>query len=274
MSLQKLSITNRYNLKLSALFRKTPSGKFTGPGSSKLGLEGQDMPPLIVVCHGFSGNKESGGTAVAMANELAPLGFDTLLFDFTGCGESEGPWEEITLSRQIEDLGSVVDWVRSRGYRRIILNGRSFGGATVLAYAAVDRQIDAVCTWAAVARPFELFGGFIGKEVKLDGPADEKIKLPAGGGSAYLRRRFFQDLQGYNLPECAARIAPRPLLLFHGTADKVVPISDAHLLFDAAAEPKELAVIEGADHGFSEHREQVWERFFRWLGTLKGCDDE
>lgn len=269
MGWQKLTILNRQGLKLSGLLRTVLSEE----GKSEQLPGGTEAPPLVVVCHGFSGSKESGGAAVAMADELSLLGFNTLLFDFTGSGESEGVWGEITLSRQVEDLGAAVDWARSRGYRRIILNGRSFGGTTVLAYAAADRDICAVCTWAAVARPLELFSAYIGEEINLTGPADGKIKLPGeSDSSVYLRRRFFQDLRRYDLPACAARVAPRSLLLFHGTADQVVPISDVHLLFAAAGEPKELAIIEGADHQFSEHREQIWNHFFRWLGTLSPDD--
>lgn len=219
----------------------------------------------MIICHGFTGSKEGGGGALAMADELAERGFDSLLFDFTGCGESEGLWEEITLSRQVEDLGAVVEWAQKKGYRRIVLNGRSFGGATVLAYAAGDPRIAAVCTWAAVAWPLQLFRGFAVEEFAPGGPAEKEITLDDGSGSLRLRGRFFQDLQRYNLPGCAAGISPRPLLLIHGTADEVVPVADARLLFEAAGEPKQLALIEGADHRFGDHAAGVWKIFFNWL---------
>lgn len=252
---QKKLIRNRCGLNLAALLREADP---VSPGSG---------PPLVIVCHGFTGSKEGGGGALAMGDELARRGFSTLLFDFTGCGESEGRWGGITLSRQVDDLDAVVGWAQNRGYRRIVLNGRSFGGATALAYAAEDSRIDAVCTWAAVARPLQLFSGSVSEEIGLKGPADEGIFLSGSGG---LGRHFFQDLQRYNLPGCAARISPRPLLLIHGTADEVVPLEDARLLYSSAGEPKELSLIEGADHRFSDHAEKVWTVFFRWLGELEG----
>lgn len=253
--LQNVKITNRQGLKLAALLFRT----------QRTPEQGGSMAPLVIVCHGFTGGKEGGGGAVSMAVELAGLGFDTLLFDFTGCGESGGVWEEITLSRQVEDLSAVTGWARSRGYREIILNGRSFGGATVLAYAAADRGIAAVGTWAAVARPLHLFSGFAGKNINPGGPAGEEIILHDGTGSICLQKRFFQDLHYHDLPGCAARIAPRPLLLIHGTADEVVPLADAQLLFRAAGEPKKMVLVEGADHRFTHHRRQVWDIFFNWL---------
>ena len=260
---RRKAIVNRQGLKLAALLRAAQ------PLSPEEQTGGGGRPPLVIVCHGFTGSKEGGGGATAMADALAGRGFATLLFDFTGCGESEGLWEEITLTRQVEDLAAVVRWARSKGYRRITLNGRSFGGATVLAYAAADERIAAVCTWAAVARPLPLFQSFARCGADLEGTAEDRIALLDDSGTVGLPRRFFQDLQRYDLPGCAAQLAPRPLLLIHGTADEVVPVEDGRLLYDRAGEPKELSLIEGADHRFSDHRERVWALFFRWLDALE-----
>lgn len=264
---------NRRNLKLAGLLQTVVT---EGEGLDCLGKPdyrpGRQSaalpPPLVVVCHGFTGSKEGGGGAIAMAEELARRGFATLLFDFTGSGESEGVWEEITLSRQIDDLGAAVDWARAKGYRQILLNGRSFGGTTALAYAASDRHIAAVCTWAAVARPLPFFIGHCREKPCLEGPAATRITLVNDSGSVCLQRRFFQDLKQYRLSECAARIAPRPLLLIHGTADKDVPVTGAQLLFDSAGEPKKLVLVQDGDHRFSKHRLQVWDHFFSWCRHL------
>lgn len=272
MGWRKMKITNRQGLKLAVLVRRAKVAPSSCGDGAQVGLFSsapEPSPPLVIVCHGFTGSKEGGGGAVAMADALAGRGFATLLFDFTGCGESEGLWEEITLSRQVEDLGAIVEWARQRGYRRIILNGRSFGGATALAYAAADRQLDAVCTWAATARPLQFFSGFAGQKINPAGSAGERIALDGGSERIYLQRRFFQDLQSHDLLRCAAGISPHPLLLIHGTADEVVPPADARLLFEAAGEPKELALIKGADHRFSDHRRQIWDLFFRWLSKIQ-----
>ncbi|MBN1917631.1 MAG: alpha/beta hydrolase [Verrucomicrobia bacterium] len=50
-------------------------------------------------------------------------------------------------------------------------------------------------------------------------------------------------------PEPAVRnISPTPLLLIHGTCDRVIPYHHAKCLFREAREPKELWTIEGGDH--------------------------
>ncbi len=45
-----------------------------------------------------------------------------------------------------------------------------------------------------------------------------------------------------------SKLAPRPLLVVHGTDDDVVPVSDARALVDAAGGPVELRILVGAGH--------------------------
>jgi uncharacterized protein len=255
-----LRIKNRQNLYLSALLREVKHDNAAAgyPLSNKT---------LIVVCHGFTGSKEGGGRALAMGNELATLGFSTLLFDFAGCGESDGKWEELTLSGQVDDLSAVVGWCRENGFNRIILMGRSFGGTTALLYAGEDSKIAAVCTWAAVARPALLFRPYL--KNNLNGPGNEVIMIKGSEGEVALKRSFFLDLTRHDLLASTGKIAPRNLLIIHGSADETVPATNAHIIYQAAGNPKELAIIEGADHRFSMHLERVWSVFFSWLQSLK-----
>lgn len=251
---EKFEIINHDGLRLSALLCKAAVHK---------SVSQQQRSPLVVVCHGFTGSKEGGGRALEMGEALAARGFCCLLFDFAGCGESEGRWEEISLSGHVRDLAAVVQWCRESGFNTIILNGRSFGGAAALCYASSDRTVAGVCTWAVPARPVELFSKFAGG--KVQGPAGELVKLAAEEGTLCLRKSFFYDLERHDLRHCAARLAPRPLLVLHGTADEVVLPEEAYLIAAAAAEPKELLMVEGADHRFSAHLEVVWRSFFHWL---------
>ncbi|MDW7739003.1 MAG: alpha/beta hydrolase [Bacillota bacterium] len=247
---QSFRVKNRRDQKLAAMLRKSNT-----PDST-----------LIIVCHGFTGSKEGQGQAVEIGEQLYNRGYSTLLFDFAGSGESEGVNKERTLSNQVEDLEAIVTWAKQEDFNRIILSGRSFGGSTVLSYSALDKDITAVCTWAAVARLERLFLPLIGG--KLEGPADEVIKLESEEGCLELKRRFFLDLRNHDMLKYAAEVAPRSFLLVHGTNDESVPPKDAELIYDAAAEPKKLVWIEGADHRFSGYKEQVWKTFFSWLDNL------
>ena len=254
---------NNNNQLLAALLRSPDSAGFNSERKDK-------KYPLLIVCHGFTGSKEGGGRAIEMGDELARFGVSTLLFDFAGCGESEGSWTDLTLTGQIDDLEAVVSWSRIKGFRSIVLTGRSFGGSTVLGYAARDREIGAFCTWAAVARPDLLFGRFL--PGNFDGPAEEVLAIKGEEGVLKLKRRFFQDLRKHDLLSCASLITPRPLLIIHGTRDESVPFEEALLIYESAGKPKKLALIKKADHRFSNHIDEVWRIFFEWLKT-RCCSD-
>ncbi len=255
-SWQSVMINNKRGYRLSALLRESAPHENSKAASC-------EENSLVIVCHGFTGSKEGGGKAIAMGEELAARGYSTLLFDFAGCGESEGNWHDLTLSGQVEDLSVMVQWGRNKGYDHIILNGRSFGGSTAISYAAEDGSIAGVCTWAAVARLEKLFFRYL--QDRPEGPGDDLVDMTGTEGTLKIKRAFFEDLARHNLLSSAAAISPQRLLIVHGTADESVPAEDARLLFSAANEPKELKLIPGADHRFSEHTIDAWKAFFSWL---------
>jgi putative redox protein len=245
MKWEELAITNREGLKLAGLLY---SASRTGP--------------VVVVCHGFTGSKEGAGRARAMAEELGRLGFATLLFDFAGCGESQGDFANLSLTGHINDLTAVLDWCQAEGFGTMITTGRSFGGTTVICQGARDPRVAGVCTWAASAHLTELFLEFV--DGSLDDPG-ETVLLPGEQGILELKKSFFTDLELYDVPADASRLAPRPLLLIHGDQDAVVSPGEARVLYDAAREPRTLKVIAGGDHQFSGHYLEAWKITFAWL---------
>jgi fermentation-respiration switch protein FrsA (DUF1100 family) len=52
----------------------------------------------------------------------------------------------------------------------------------------------------------------------------------------------------YSAEKYIARLAPIPLLLMHGTSDRVIPYAHSVKLFAKAREPKMLITVEGGAH--------------------------
>ncbi len=78
------------------------------------------------------------------------------------------------------------------------------------------------------------------------------IHLP-GRPIADLTDHLLPYVAGYRFSDVmplrdVAAIAPRPLLIIHGTADTAIPVRHARLVYAAAGEPKELWLAEGAQH--------------------------
>jgi fermentation-respiration switch protein FrsA (DUF1100 family) len=107
---------------------------------------------------------------------------------------------------------------------------------------------------------------------KLKMPSNNKIKgfeqkgfheLSSG---RKLYPNFFVDFNKYNLCR-AVREIRCPLLIIQGDADKLVSLSNAYDFYKNSYEPKQLEIINGADHSFSEprHLEKVIDLTIDWF---------
>jgi putative redox protein len=83
--------------------------------------------------------------------------------------------------------------------------------------------------------------------------ADGRITVSIAGRPFQISRGFFEDLEAHCSPERIAALA-RPLLVVHGTADRVVAIDEGERIFAAARQPRWFAAVPDANHLFThEH---------------------
>ncbi len=66
-------------------------------------------------------------------------------------------------------------------------------------------------------------------------------------------------------PVDVVREVKAPVMVVVGSDDEVTPPEACRALYEAANEPKRWVVIEGADHGFSEHRYPLFDAVLGWL---------
>jgi uncharacterized protein len=64
-----------------------------------------------------------------------------------------------------------------------------------------------------------------------------------------------------------ADLAPRPLLLVHGTADTILPPDSSRALYERAREPKTIKLFEGAGHRLTEVADELFELVQDWILT-------
>ena len=64
------------------------------------------------------------------------------------------------------------------------------------------------------------------------------------------------------------RLAPKALLLLHGTADRTLSDRCSRDLYARAREPKELVLYPADDHGLTRHSRQALEKLLEWSGGL------
>ncbi len=68
--------------------------------------------------------------------------------------------------------------------------------------------------------------------------------------------------------DMVGRLAPKPLLLLHGTADGILADACSRRLHARAGEPKELVLYPGDDHGLTRHAPQALEKLYAWSTGL------
>jgi fermentation-respiration switch protein FrsA (DUF1100 family) len=205
----------------------------------------------IVLVHGIDGTRwDAFHHQDRLAAVLVHAGYDVLTFDLRGCGESGG--ERLGLGwLERQDVEGAVAYVRGRGIPagRIGLWGQSFGGAAMLLAAPDLAEVGAFVSDAAFADARPL----------LDGEIKARTGLPpifTPGLSLFTQVLFGIDLSVIPPELAAPRIAPRPVLFIHGTADRRIPVEHAYRLKAAARGPAdELWLVPGAGHVLSYERE-------------------
>ena len=70
------------------------------------------------------------------------------------------------------------------------------------------------------------------------------------------------------------RLAPKPLLLAHGSADTVLDCAASQDIYDRALEPKRLVLYDGAGHALLQCRDELFELLQAWLPEVVGTAEE
>lgn len=67
-----------------------------------------------------------------------------------------------------------------------------------------------------------------------------------------------------------AEIAPRPLLLVHGLEDQVLEATASEILYERAAEPKEIVRFDGAGHSLFQVKDELFDLLSEWIVRVAG----
>jgi pimeloyl-ACP methyl ester carboxylesterase len=212
-----------------------------------------------VVGHGFTGSSRASDVA-RICRVLAAQGIGVLAIDFRGHGRSGG--RSTVGADEIHDLAAAVTWLRERGYARVATLGWSMGGSIVLRYAGLGGDVDAVVSVSSPGRWFER------------GTRPMRIihwLCETRSGRTVLRvlRRTRMAREGWDpVPEAphevVGRIAPTPLLIVHGDADRYFPIRHAEALVAAAGGSAEFWRELGMGHAESATTPELIGRIDRW----------
>ena len=215
----------------------------------------------VLLCHGFLSNKNST-TNKTLTRALTEQGIATFRFDFFGQGESDGPFENITVTVALGQALAALDLLTARGYKRIGLAGSSFGG--LIAILAASKRSDLACL--GLKCPVADFAEVLRLEFGEVGMAHWKThhEIPdVTGGPKPVRLRYalYENCLDYDGYRAAAAIKT-PTLIVQGEKDELVPLHQSSRLMETLQGKRQLEIIRGADHGFTKGED------FKKMATL------
>jgi alpha/beta superfamily hydrolase len=200
------------------------------PGPERQGFDQPPFRAAVVFAHP---HPEFGGTmhtkvVYRAAKGLARIGCAVLRFNFRGVGRSEGTFDQGEGEKQ--DFTAALDYMSGR-YSRIPLwaGGFSFGSWVALEVGAVDDRVSVL--------------------IGLAPPVATSVS-----GHSYT---FENTL--------ASR---KPKFFVQGESDEVCPIEGMWAFYGKLEEPKELVVIDGADHLFEARAQEVGDALEDLLGDF------
>jgi alpha-beta hydrolase superfamily lysophospholipase len=183
-------------------------------------------PPFVIGSHGLLSDKDSP-KQIALAQRCNQHDMAYFRFDHRGCGESQASFHGVaSLQARCTDLMSAAKILKSRGdlSNQMGLFGSSMGGSVCLAVAR-DLAVHAVVTWAAPIRSTDL--------------VSQQTEATGGSNSPFKKHPF-------DISQSIAGL--QKILIIHGAADEIVPLSHAQEIYERVVDPKKLLVFPKSDH--------------------------
>ncbi len=210
----------------------------------------------LILCHGFTGN--GFGPFSDPLSDILSKKYLVCRFDFRGQGDSGGSFFDSSITRELEDLECIVQYIQQTySPDKIILVGHSFGAAIAVLYAAEHHAIAGVISISGE--------GDLKKDITIEfSPTQhedfektgktEVVNWSKEGKLDTLGRQFLDDMKIYSTLDAIKKLSC-PIIFIHGSDDDVLPFERSEEMFSLAKSPKQLVKIEDADHCFNVYAE-------------------
>lgn len=227
-------------------------------------LQTSKSKSIIILSHALANDKSERGKLDAVANKLNESGFSTLAFDFSGCGESDD--DTLTIKKEVEDLKSAINFIKTKGFENIALFGHSTG-ALVSLYA-YNPEIKTIVLWSPVTNKVKYqWKDKLSKdqleELSEKGYFTRKRKN-AIRETYHIDKQMLIDREIVNQKELLKNILC-PVLIIQGTKDTSIPIEDSENALKLLSKESKLELVENADHDFTEYVNKLVELSNDWF---------
>lgn len=221
--------------------------------------------PVVIYLHGNSSSRLEG---LKSSSELLKKNINLFIFDFSGCGQSEGDYISLGWHER-EDVRCVVDFLEKLpGVGNIGLWGRSMGAATTMLYAYSDNRIKAIC----LDSPFADFKQ-VAKEL-----CNQYVSLPdfVVDSAMNLVKQSVKDRNELDIdklqPIIYANKTKTPAFFVHAVNDELISLEQTLKLYEDYAGKKLLNVVEGGHN--SPRPKHINEKIAKFLSKYLNMTEE
>jgi len=219
-----------------------------------LGADGAELrgwkikPPMpngdwVLLFHGVSDNRTG---VLGHAEFLVRHGYSVVMMDSRAHGLSGGDMATYGWKERYDTVAITNALYATESVRHLDALGVSMGGAIALQSAAVEPRIEAVVAEDPFASLREASYDYAGLHVS------PLLGMTLFRPAPIMALDALEKEGGFNpddvSPEKAVAERPFPVLLICGTRDRTIPCRHAEQIYRAATGPKELWVVEGAQH--------------------------
>jgi uncharacterized protein len=222
----------------------------------------------VIVAHGFGGEGCHQRKFFEVSHALAENGIACLRFDFSGCGDSKGDYNDVNISKWFSDFSLAYEFLRVKrdiDTNRIGFLAYSLGAVIACLFATNSRMVIPAKALVLVAPALDQKG-----LMKLwHTPAEMKkwqrqgfLNTPKGGLGAQYQLDAERDFSYLGLSTSI------PTLVICGGKDKDVPARFTKKVFNTVLSEKKLLVtVKEADHGFESYpvKEQLIAHSLDWF---------
>jgi pimeloyl-ACP methyl ester carboxylesterase len=215
----------------------------TSDGESIRGwfLFGTKRSPLVVVCHGVGTNRED---LRGVSRFLCRAGFNVLAFDFRAHGESTGSKTTFGF-REALDVQAAVQYATihyEQQFEGVGVYAISMGSAAAIIAARHMPQVKAF----VLDSPFARLADLVDEQFSHWPQPPRWLLVSLAGFYGWL----FTGIGATEIApvDYAPNLGMRPVLVFHGDQDTLIPIAQGRQLFERIPGPKEFVETQGAAH--------------------------
>ncbi len=216
---EKISFSGK-DCQVPAIIVKPKNGKVNHPG--------------LILLHGYGSRKE---LILPSALEMGKAGFVVLVPDLRGHGDSRVPSDFGGLERF--DIQRGIDYLLTRkdvDPTKIALMGTSFGAMNSIIVGGIDSRVKTVVSCASPSNLTKWL-------TEEDWDGEER--------HSFVKHHTieFKNIKKQNYRSPVSYIGNiTSILIFHGTADPIVPVSHAYDLFVHASNESRLRIINDGQH--------------------------